>query len=42
MGLYHLGVVNILKKEGILPRIITGSSAGILLKIMKGNLNLTI
>lgn len=36
MGLYHLGVIQALLKEGLLPRVISGSSAGSIITAMLG------
>jgi len=36
MGLYHLGVIQALMKEGLLPRVISGSSAGSIITAMLG------
>ena len=32
MGMYHLGVIKVLSEEGLLPRIISGSSVGALVR----------
>eukprot|EP00500_Bicosoecida_sp_ms1_P003676 CAMPEP_0203813622 /NCGR_PEP_ID=MMETSP0115-20131106/4822_1 /ASSEMBLY_ACC=CAM_ASM_000227 /TAXON_ID=33651 /ORGANISM="Bicosoecid sp, Strain ms1" /LENGTH=782 /DNA_ID=CAMNT_0050722497 /DNA_START=139 /DNA_END=2484 /DNA_ORIENTATION=+ len=36
MGLYHLGVIQALLKEGLLPRVISGSSAGSIITAVIG------
>jgi predicted acylesterase/phospholipase RssA len=36
MGFYHVGVVKALLTEGLLPRVISGASAGSLMAAMIG------
>lgn len=34
MGMYHIGVVKALFEEGLLPQVVSGTSAGILLGVL--------
>jgi len=36
LGYYHMGVVKALSKEGLLPRVISGASAGSIMTAIAG------